>query len=173
MAPPTINKQPLPTRGDGVRRLRGLMCAGLLITACGSTSPPTSASTSASSTPPTLSQPEVPATTSSSGTPRQLLLPMPWVHMPLPWDLDPRATEAQVRQIGLQLAAIQPEMGSIKVSRIESWSDSTCGDIWAADPTIDLVERTKSRFAGGDRPPLSDAQAQQVVAAITETYCHA
>lgn len=85
----------------------------------------------------------------------------------------PRATEAQVRQIGLQLAAIQPEMGSIKVSRIESWSDSTCGDIWAADPTIDLVERTKSRFAGGDRPPLSDAQAQQVVAAITETYCHA
>lgn len=172
MAPPTINKQPLPTRGDGVRRLRGLMCAGLLITACGSTSPPTSASTSASSTPPTLSQPEVPATTSSSGTPTAPATDALGSYAAA-LGSRPRATEAQVRQIGLQLAAIQPEMGSIKVSRIESWSDSTCGDIWAADPTIDLVERTKSRFAGGDRPPLSDAQAQQVVAAITETYCHA
>ena len=84
----------------------------------------------------------------------------------------PRATETQVREIGLQLTAIQPAMAEIKVSRIESWSDALCGDIWVADPSIDLVERTKARFEGGDRPPLSDAQAQQVIDAISQTYCH-
>ncbi len=83
----------------------------------------------------------------------------------------PQPTEAQVRQIGLQLAEIQPEMAEITVSRIESWSDSMCADIWAGE-IQDLAGRAVQRFAGGDRPPLTPEQGQQIVDAITTTYCH-
>lgn len=86
-------------------------------------------------------------------------------------DSRPQPTEAQVRQIGLRLAAIQPEMAEIKVSRIESWSDSMCGDIWVAAPDVNLAKRAVARFAGGDRPPLTEEQGEQIVTAITEIYC--
>jgi hypothetical protein len=84
----------------------------------------------------------------------------------------PRPTEKQVREIGLQLAAIQPAMAEIKVSRIDRGPTRfvvTSG----CRPSINLVERTKARFTGGDRPPLSDEEAQQVIEAISQTYCHA
>lgn len=37
---------------------------------------------------------------------------------------------------------------------------------------LDLAGRAVQRFAGGDRPALSQEQGQQIVDAITTTYCH-
>lgn len=82
----------------------------------------------------------------------------------------PSPTEAQVREIGIKLAAIQPQMADISVSQIESWSDSMCGDIWT-QRVDDLAGVAVKRFAGGGRPPLSQEQGQQIVDVIASTYC--
>ena len=83
----------------------------------------------------------------------------------------PRATDGQVREIGVRLAEIQPEMASLKVGQIESRADNTCLDIWT-DPGRDLAPRTQARFAGGDRPALTLEQAERIVAAVVDVYCH-
>lgn len=88
----------------------------------------------------------------------------------------PKPTAAQVRQIGLALVEIQPEMAEVKLSQIESWSDSMCGDIWTwvegESGNLSLAQRAVRRFGGGNRPELTEAQGQQIVEAITTTYCH-
>lgn len=86
----------------------------------------------------------------------------------------PRPTGEQVQQIADALGAIQPELSGLKLSRVESWSDSMCGDIWTGvDGTrLTLAQRAAYRFNGGSRPPLSDEQGQEIVDLITSVYCH-
>lgn len=84
----------------------------------------------------------------------------------------PRATAGEVDTIAAGLGKIQPDMASIKTSRVESWSDSMCGDIWlGAQGRYPLPQLAVMRFAGGQRPPLTEAQGQQIVDLIAETYC--
>ena len=85
----------------------------------------------------------------------------------------PKPTDAQVRQIGLALVDIQPELAGVKVTQVESWSDSVCGDIWTGvDGNMGLADRAAYRFNGGDRPTLTAEQGQQIVDLIAATYCH-
>ncbi len=83
----------------------------------------------------------------------------------------PRPDAATGASIESQVAAIYP---GVPAGKSADWAVSLCRDILAADPAVDLVERTARQFEGGDRPALTIEQATAILDAVRNAgFCTA
>lgn len=142
----------------GVSVLAVLVVAGCAAsnpsaTTSGSTPEAVASTTSrAATTEPAMSEPVAPAATTS---PLGILRPTP----------------EQEQQMAAALLVIDPRMTN--ADRYVGRTVDTCDDVRNGEITGDaLVARIQQRFSGGTMPDFSADQAQQVIDAVVQVWCH-
>lgn len=82
-----------------------------------------------------------------------------------------RPTPEQEQQMAAALLVIDPRMTN--ADRYVGRTVDTCDDIRRGQITGDaLVARIQQRFSGGTMPDFSPDQAQQVIDAVVQVWCH-
>lgn len=133
----------------------------LLLAGCASQSQPAAVTTVSASTSETSAEPtEEPVATQSAAT-AATTSPMGIL----------RPTPEQEQQMAAALLLIDPRMTN--ADRYVRRTVDTCDDVRNGEITGDaLVARIQERFAGGTMPDFSADQAQQVIDATVQVWCH-